>query len=114
MDLTFTWGAEDGGRRERGADAFKQDGRGLVVGILGNEFTFEGFLEDGLAKAGGAAKAGGDRVIQIVDKGQLILKRCDQSLLLCDRRQGNWQRPQFSHVDRREVRSLLPFREEIL
>jgi hypothetical protein len=39
------------GVRAGGADALEQDGGGLVVGILGDEFAFKGFLEDGLAEA---------------------------------------------------------------
>ena len=38
-----------------GADTFEQHGRWLVVRILRDEFAFEGFLEDGLAQAVGAA-----------------------------------------------------------
>ena len=42
--------------RAVGADAFEQDGSGLVVGVLGDEFAFEGFLEDGLADCGGTRR----------------------------------------------------------
>src|ERR1017187_804620 len=38
--------------RASGADAFEQDRRWFVVGVLGDEFAFEGFLEDGLAETG--------------------------------------------------------------
>src|SRR5690606_33607243 len=42
-----------GGRRvPLCADAFEQGARGLVVGILIDQFALEGPLEDGLAKAG--------------------------------------------------------------
>jgi hypothetical protein len=37
--------------RAGGADAFEQDGCGFVVGVLGHEFAFEGFLEDGITEA---------------------------------------------------------------
>jgi hypothetical protein len=43
-----------GARRAGGADAVEEDGGGLVVGILGDESAFEGFVENGLAEAGGA------------------------------------------------------------
>ena len=45
------------------ADAVEQDGCGFVVGVLGDELAFEGFLEDGLAEAGGAVKVGVSRVV---------------------------------------------------
>ena len=39
------------GVRADGADALEEDGGGFVVGVLGDEFAFEGFLEDGLTEA---------------------------------------------------------------
>jgi len=39
-----------------GANAFEQDGGGFAVGVLGDQFAFEGFLEDGLAKTGGTGE----------------------------------------------------------
>ena len=54
MDLAFVWGPARGRLRAGGADAVEEDGGGLVVGVLGDEFAFEGFVEDGLAEAGGA------------------------------------------------------------
>ena len=59
MDLVFTWGAPHGRLRARRADAFEQDGCGFVVGVLRDQLSFEGLLEDGLAEAGGA---GGKRL----------------------------------------------------
>jgi hypothetical protein len=56
MGLAFAERAARGGVRAAGAVAFDEDGCGLVVGVLGDEFAFEGFLEDGLAEAGGACK----------------------------------------------------------
>jgi hypothetical protein len=41
-----------------GSDAFEEDGCGFVVGVLGDQLAFEGFLENGLAEPGGAAKVG--------------------------------------------------------
>ena len=51
--MTLPGAAMGGARgvRAGGADALEQDGGGLVVGILGDEFAFEGFLEDGLTEA---------------------------------------------------------------
>jgi hypothetical protein len=45
----------------------EQNGGGLVVGVLGDEFAFEGFLEDGLAKAGGTVKCAVDLAGQMRD-----------------------------------------------
>ena len=53
MDLAFAWDAARGCLRAGGADAFEEDGGGLVVGVLGDESAFEGLLEDGLTEAGG-------------------------------------------------------------
>jgi hypothetical protein len=58
MDLAFTCGAARGHLRAARADAFEEYGRGFVVGVLGHEFTLEGFVEDGFTKAGGANGSG--------------------------------------------------------
>ena len=60
MDLAHAWGAPRGRLRAGGADAVEKDGGWLVVGVLGDELAFEGFLEDGLAQAGGTALGHGD------------------------------------------------------
>lgn len=49
----FAWGAAHGRLGAGGADAIKEDGGGFVVGVLGDELAFEGFMEDGLAEARG-------------------------------------------------------------
>jgi hypothetical protein len=54
MNFGLAWGAARGRLSAGGADAFEEDGCGLVVGVLEDQFAFEGFLEDGLAKAGGS------------------------------------------------------------
>ena len=85
-DLVLPWGAASGGVRSGGADAFEQDGCGLVVGVLGEEFAFEGFLEDGLERAGGTMSVRVNRGIEIIDQRQMILQVGDESLLLFDPR----------------------------
>ena len=54
MDLAFAWGAAHGRLRAGGADVIEEDGGGFVAGVLGDEFAFEGFVEDGVAESGGA------------------------------------------------------------
>jgi hypothetical protein len=67
VDLAFAWGAARGGLRAGGADAVEEDGGGFVVGVLGDEFAFEGFVEDGLAEAGGADGCLVDLAAQVGD-----------------------------------------------
>lgn len=67
MDLAFACGAARGRFCVGGLDAFEEEGCGFVVGVLGEEFAFEGFVEDDLAEGGGAAKVGVNGVIEIVN-----------------------------------------------
>ena len=54
MGTALAWAASGGGLCAGGADAFEKDGGGFVVGVLGDELSFEGFFQDGLAEGGGA------------------------------------------------------------
>ena len=74
MDLAFTWGAARGGLRAGGADAFEEDGGGFVVGVLGDEFAGEGFVEDGLAEAGGTLCCAVDRLSELIGDAEPAVK----------------------------------------
>lgn len=55
------------GMRALRANAFQENGRWFVVRVLGDELSFEGAFEDGLAEAGGALEFGGDLGFEAVD-----------------------------------------------
>ena len=82
-----------------GSEAFQQRTRRLIVGVLGDEFSAEGFGEGGGSQALYGLLRGGETGFDPVGEGEQVLDPADNFLLFGWGGNANGQQPQVFDVN---------------